>query len=118
MKDHKIIPLPEDFTPEKVEEIFIYITQIYDLLDDVIASISHDNLKNADVQYEITAPFVKKVTDSTNILTTFYIEVAKKGRPLTPEVQATFERSFRNIFFAIKELTDAIEEKLLSKDAS
>ena len=115
MQNEEIISL-ENVTPEKAEEIFFYITQIYDLLDSVVLSISKENLNNADLQYEITAPFVNKVTESTNILSKTYTEVIRKGRPLTPEVQAAFEQSFRNIFFAIKELTDIIEEKLLDKE--
>jgi len=118
MQNAKTIPLPEDLTPEKAEELFVYITQIYELLDAVIISISHENLRNADLQYEITTPFIKKVTESTNILSKVYTEVIRKGRPLTSEVQAVFEQSFRNIFFAIKELTDLIEEKLLAEKSS
>ena len=111
------IPLPESFTPEKAEEIFIYITQIFDLLDNVTSAISNENLENADLQYQITAPFVKQVADSTNMLSRYYTEFTKKGRPLTPELKSAFESNIRDIFVAIKELTDAIEDKLLLTDA-
>ncbi len=111
------LALPEDFTMEKAEELYREIMHIYDLADNVRMAIAHEGVTNRDIQLEIGEPFVKKVINSANILTTFYVETVTNKRPITPELQETFEAAFRNIFNSLHELAVNMENKILSKEA-
>jgi len=106
-------PLPASFTPQKREELFDEIVRLYDLADEVMSSVALESVENREVQLELAKPFVTQVLNSANILSAFYTEVVRKGRPITPDLQDTFETAFRNIFYAFRDFLDGAEEKLL-----
>jgi hypothetical protein len=108
--------LPASFTPQKREELFEEIVELYDLADEIMEAVADERVTNRAVQLELAKPFVTQIVNSANILSAFYTEVVRNNRPITPELQDTFESAFRNIFYAFRDFLDGAEEKLLPKE--
>jgi Tfp pilus assembly PilM family ATPase len=109
--------LPESFTPQEQQELFDEIVRLYDLADDVLASVAQQGTVSRDVQMELVKPVITQVTNSANILSAFYTEVVRNKRPITRELQDTFETALKNIFLTVKEFADNAEKKFLSQEA-
>ncbi len=107
---------PDLAIPAQHEEVFQEILRLYDLTDDVLAAIAREGISNRKVQSEIATPFVTQVSNSANILSTFYTEVVQRGKAVTPELQDTFESAFRNIFVSLQELAERADSKLKCED--
>ncbi len=105
--------LPASFTPQQREELFGEIVRLYDLVDEVMGAVSLEGITNRKTQLELATPFVTQVTNSANILSAFYTDVVQNNHPITAELRDTLETAFRNIFIALKEFIDGMEEKLL-----
>ena len=110
--------LPESFTQEQREELFQEIVQLYDLADDMMAAVELPENNYRGASQELATPFVTQVTNSANILSAFYTEVVHKGRPITAELQDTFEKAFQNVFYAYRDFLDTIEERFLTKEGN
>jgi hypothetical protein len=108
--------LPASFSPQKREELFEQIVELYDLADGIMEAVAQDGVKNRSVQLDLAKPFVTQIVNSANVLSAFYTEVVRNGRAITPELQDTFETAFRNIFYAFRDFLDGAEEKLLPKE--
>jgi RNAse (barnase) inhibitor barstar len=116
MKSTAEYSLPASFTPKEQEQLFEEIVKLYDLADDVLASVARENVKNRDVQMALVKPVITQVTNSANILSAFYTEVVRNERPITLELQDTMETALRNIFVAIKEFAEDAQEKLMPQE--
>jgi len=116
VKDTRATVLPASFTPRKQEELFDQIVELYDLADNVLASVAAEDATHQREQLELVQPFVTQVSNSTNILSAFYTEVVRNHRPITPELQDTMEIAFRNIFFAYRDFLEGIKHKFLSQE--
>ncbi len=105
-------PLPGSFTPPVQEEIFEEILRMYALGDEIMAAVAKEGIMERAVQMEIARPFCAQLCRSATILSAFYIDVVRCGRPVTPEVQDIFEKAFQSVFYAIRDFLDGAEEKL------
>lgn len=106
--------LPASFTREKQEEMYGEIVRLYDLADEALAVVQKDDVANRELLLTLLVPFITQVTNSANILTSFYNEVVNKGYPVTPELQDVMESAFRNIFFSLREFIEGAEQSLLN----
>ena len=100
-------------TREQQEELFGEILYVYDLVDDVAAVLEREDVKNRTALVALTTPLITQIINSNNIIATFYSEVVHKKRPITPDLQDTFERAFRNVFITLKEFLDELDEKMV-----
>lgn len=108
--------LPASFTPKQQEELFDEIVQLYDLADDVLASVVAEDATHRTEQMELITPFITQVTNSANILSAFYTEVVRNGRPITQDLQDTFEKAFQNVFYAYRDLLEGVKIKFLPQE--
>lgn len=105
--------LPASFTVDQRQWLFDEIVRVYDFADEVLGAVALDGLTNRDVQLELATPFITQLTSSANILAAYYTEVAQGNRPITPDLQDTIEKAFRNFFEAMRDLLEGMEEKLM-----
>jgi hypothetical protein len=61
-------------------------------------------------------PYLMQMRCSTDIIATFYNEVAFNGCPITRELQDTCETAFRSVFFALDQWLDSMEAAFLPPD--
>jgi uncharacterized protein YjgD (DUF1641 family) len=108
---------PQDFTQEKQREIFREITLIYDLIDNVLATIERTPNSTRTVELEITNPFITQALNSANILSGLYTAIIVKGEPVTAEVKEAIESAFRTFYLALKDVIDGLQMHLAPKES-
>lgn len=109
---------PESFTPEKQRELYQEIIRLYELADNVLAAVQREGITNRELQLELVTPFVTQLMGSANIISAFYVEVVRKGTPVTPEIKDTVKSAFQNFFIALREIVWAMEDKLVPQDGN
>jgi len=105
--------LPASFTPEARARLLRDIQLMYDLADEVMVSASLDGITNGVAQLDVAIPFVTQVRNSARIVEAFFRDVAYNGRPITPDIQDTVETAIRSVFYAMQDLLDGFEERVL-----
>ncbi len=103
----------EKFTQEQKEQFFQEIIRLYDLADNVINAVGQQGIVNRMQQLELATPFVNRVNASTDVIAKIYAEVVKEGKSITLEGQERMEEALRNIFTALQEFIEGVEEKLI-----
>lgn len=109
---------PESFTPEKQRELYQEIIRLYELADNVLAAVQKEGLTNRQTQLELVTPFITQLINSANIISAFYVEVVRKGAPVTTEIKDTVKSAFQNFFISLREIVWAMEDKLVPQDGN
>jgi len=110
MAEHNAI---SSYAPQKREELFEEIVTLYDLADDVLASLAEEDATHRNEQLELVKPFVMQVTNATNSLSALYTDAVRNGKAVTPELPAAFEGELQTIFYAYRDLLEGVKHKFL-----
>jgi len=108
--------LPETFTPNERAQLYQELALLYDLADNVMKSAMRVDVRHREEFMPIVAQYLTQVRCSTDIVTALYNGVAFNGRPITRDVQDTFETAIRNIFVAMRDFLDDTTATFLPPD--
>jgi hypothetical protein len=96
-------------------DIYVY----FEMIEEMTESAKNGDLSSGNTLLtDIAAPYITQVTNTANILLTLYQEVVDKGLPITRDLQDTIASAIRRVFFAMQDLLDDIEEKVIEGDGA
>jgi hypothetical protein len=110
--------LPPHFGLRRQEELFEEIIRLFDMTDEIIATVAQVDVVNRPTQLELASPFFAKVYSSATFMAAFYIDVVRCDRPVTPALQDAFEKASQDIFNEFTVFLEGVEEKLTPDETS
>jgi hypothetical protein len=105
----KALELPQSFTQEKRLELLQQLASLHDYAKELMAAVEEtEDAHLRKKQEAIATTLATQVHCSTDIIITFYNEVAFKGGRITPELREVFEAALQNIHIAYHEFREQI----------
>lgn len=109
---------PQQFTPERREELFQEILQCYDLTEEILAAIQRPENPYREEELELFTPFITQSVNSFNIVSALYTEIVRKQQPYTPEIRETLEHALKNYYVAQKEMIDRLYSRYMPAEVA
>lgn len=101
-----------DYSMDDMESKYNSITGLYDLADDLLATVESPFVKNAEEQMDIVEPMIAEIGDATDILAEEFIHIADSYRGAAPKAnKMRIENAMRKIFNALNDYQDRVKEK-------
>ncbi len=83
------------------------IAELYELAEDLVATVEHSSIKQPEEQLTLVEPLVNQLGESTDILCEEFIEVAGKRRRGAAR-KSRIEAALRKIYTAVDHYTDQV----------
>lgn len=95
----------KDYSLEELEGLYYEVTKLYDVAEEVLATVESKLVGNPDEQLDIVEPLVNDIGDATDMLTEEFMLIAesKKNRTPSKASKKNIETALRKIFVAINE---------------
>lgn len=91
------------------KEQYDQITSLYDLAEDLAATVENKQVKNPEKQLALVEPLINEIADSADVLTEEYINILE--HPSTKKTaKGRVEKALRQIFMALENYRNQIKE--------
>ncbi|MDX2074467.1 MAG: hypothetical protein SFX19_08920 [Alphaproteobacteria bacterium] len=93
-----------EYSLEEMETKYNTITLLYDLADELLATVESPFVKDAEAQLKIVEPVISEISEATDILTEEFIHITESrgGHPIIAN-KTRVENAMRKVFNALNE---------------
>lgn len=95
----------KEYTMDELEAHYNDVTQLYDVAEEILATVESKLVRNGDEQLDIVEPLVNEIGDATDILAEEFLLIAesKKNKTTSKASKTQIEGALRKIFVAIND---------------
>lgn len=91
------------------KEQYEQITELYDLAEDLAATVENKQVKNPEAQLNLVEPLINDIADSADVLSEEYINILE--HPSTKKAaKGRVEKAMRQIFMALENYRNRLKE--------
>jgi len=99
-----------DYTLDDMEVKYNAVTELYELADELLATVESPFVKDMEAQMDLVEPLVNEIADATDILSEEFIHIAEGRSSGAKKVNKTrVENAFRKIFAAITDYQERVK---------
>lgn len=95
----------KDYSINELEEKYNVITELYNLSEELIATVDSPLVQNGQTQLEIMEPLINEISDAADVLTEEFVLISenKRGRTNKQPNKNRIEGGLRKIFNALND---------------
>jgi len=100
----------KEYSLEDLEARYYEITKLYDVAEEILATVESKLVSDADMQMEIIEPLVNEIGDATDVLAEEFMLIAenKKGKLTSKASKSHIEGALRKVFTAITDYQNRV----------
>ncbi len=95
------------------KETYKKIDELFDLQEEIMDAIEHEEVVNTEEQLDVAEPFLAKIGESAQKLTEIYVDFIKSGKKATPKASKKVDEAIRNIYIAINNFKKSANKNLV-----
>ena len=91
------------YSTAELELKYYDITELYDLAEELLSTAESPYITDPEAQINLVQPLIEQVSESTDILTEAFTEVANQPKNVSKRYQTKVEGALRRIYIAMDE---------------
>lgn len=101
-----------DYSLDDMEVKYHQVTELYDLADELLATVESPFVKDMEGQLNLVEPLINELSDATDVLAEEFIHIAgdRRGNGKKPN-KARIENAMRKMFAAINDYNEKVKVK-------